>query len=337
MQETTVTAANLGPAVCFGEALMRLDTPGFQRFVQADSLGVSYTGGEPNVAVALSQWGIESRLISKVPAHDIGDACINYYRRYGVDTGFMARGGDRLGIFFVENGRSQRGPRVIYDRIGSSFRHVQPEDFDWSTILAGASWFHFSGTAPALGPQVRTVLTQGLEHCRTHGIPVSFDCSYRSALWSIEEATAVFRPLMDFVDVYLGSEQDARQFFGVTTTGEQNQRDLRKALNLQTVVYTERQVSATGIHRYSASLLHVDTLVRTPEFEIDVVDRIGTGDALTAGVIRGCLLNQSPREMLDFAMSAAVLKHSIPGDFALLSLEEVQQFAQGQSLAKVRR
>ncbi len=333
----TGSAATIGPMVCFGEALMRLDAPGFQRFVQADSFQASFTGGESNVAVAAALWGLPSRLVSKVPAHDLGDACINYYRRYGVDTRFMARGGDRLGIFFVENGRSQRGPRVIYDRAGSSFRNVLPADFDWKQILDGASWFHFSGTAPALGEPVRDVLRIALNECRQRQIPVSFDCSYRSALWSVAEAAAAFRPLMEFVNVYLGSEQDARQFFGVTTTGEQNQRDLQNQFGFRCVAYTTRNVTATGINQYAASILVGDELVTTPVFEIDVVDRIGAGDALTAGVIRGLLLQQTASELTSFAMAAAVLKHSIPGDFALLSLDEIQQFASGGSLAKVRR
>ncbi|MDX1967767.1 MAG: sugar kinase [Planctomycetaceae bacterium] len=333
----TGSAAAIGPIVCFGEALMRLDAPGFQRFVQADSFQASFTGGESNVAVAAALWGLTSRMVSKVPAHDLGDACVNYYRRYGVDTRFMARGGDRLGIFFVENGRSQRGPRVIYDRSGSSFRQISPADFAWDQILDGASWFHFSGTAPALGEPVRNALRTALRECRERRIPVSFDCSYRSALWSVAEAAVAFQPLMEFVDVYLGSEQDARQFFGITTSGEQNQRDLRNLFGFRCVAYTTRDVTATGINHYSASILVGDELVTTPVFEIDVVDRIGAGDALTAGVIRGLLLQESPEVLTAFAMAAAVLKHSVPGDFALLGIDEIRQFAAGGSLAKVRR
>lgn len=326
-----------GSVVCFGEALMRLDTPGFERFVQAASFGATFTGGEPNVAIALSQWGMASRIVSKVPAHDLGQACINFYRRYGVDTSFIARGGERLGIFFVENGRSQRGPRVIYDRTGSAFREVTAADFDWNQILDGASWFHFSGTAPALGPAVREQLVTGLRACRERNIPVSFDCSYRSALWSLLEAGEVFRPLMEYVSVYVGSEQDARQFFGVTTSGDQNQRDLQAKFGFQAVIYTDRAVSETGIHTYSSSILMQGELVKPPTAQIDAVDRIGTGDALTAGVIRGILLQHSPTQTAAFAMAAAVLKHSIPGDYALLSVEEIDQFAGGGSLAKVRR
>jgi 2-dehydro-3-deoxygluconokinase len=323
--------------VCFGEALMRLDAPGFERFVQANHFAASYTGGEPNVAIALATWGLPSRIVSKVPPHELGDACVNHYRRYGVDTRYIARGGERLGIFFVENGRSQRGPRVIYDRLGSSFRAAAPADFDWSAILSDAGWFHFSGTAPALGSGVRAILNVALEACRARAIPVSFDSSYRSALWSLEAAGEVFRELLPRVDVFFGSEQDARQFFGVTTTGEQNQRELAARYDLRAVVYSDRTVGETGIHRYGGSVLSDGTLVNTPTFEIDVVDRIGTGDALAAGVIRGLMLGQSPEEFTAFAMAAAVLKHSIPGDLALLSREEIDIFAAGGSLAKVRR
>ncbi|OYW18635.1 MAG: hypothetical protein B7Z55_10260, partial [Planctomycetales bacterium 12-60-4] len=189
----------------------------------------------------------------------------------------------------------------------------------------------------ALGEPVRAALRLALGECRRRQIPVSFDCSYRSALWSMSDAAEGFRPLMEFVDVYLGSEQDARQFFGVSSSGERNQRDLQNLFGFRCVAYTNRDVTATGINRYSASLLVGPELVNTPVFEIDVVDRIGTGDALTAGVIRGLLLGQSADELTAFAMAAAVLKHSVPGDFALLSLNEIQQFASGGSLAKVRR
>jgi len=326
-----------GPIVCFGEALMRLDTPGFERFVQASGFQASFTGGEANVAVSAALWGLSSRMVSKVPAHDLGDACINYYRRYGVDTQYMARGGDRLGIFFVENGRSQRGPRVIYDRVASSFRTVTAEDFDWDLILESASWFHFSGTAPALGPAVQSQLLTALKACRDRRIVVSFDVGYRSALWTIEDAKRGYAPLMEYVDVLIGSEQDATTFFGITSTGEQNHRDFAQAFGLQVVAYSDREVSQTGLHRYAAQVLIGEELVKTPVYEIDVVDRIGTGDAFTAGLIRGQLLNHTPQETTAFAMAAAVLKHSIPGDFALLSVAEIEHFAQGGSLAKVRR
>lgn len=316
---------------------MRLDTPGFERFVQANSFQASFTGGEANVAVSAALWELSSRMVSKVPAHDLGDACINYYRQYGVDTRYMARGGDRLGIFFVENGKSQRGPRVIYDRVASSFRSLTADDFDWNQILEGASWFHFSGTAPAVGQAVQTQLLAALKTCRDRGVVVSFDVGYRSALWTVEEARRGYAPLMEYVDVLIGSEQDATTFFGITSTGEQNQRDFAREFGLQVVAYSDREVSQTGLHRYSAKVLIGEELVQTPVYEIDVVDRIGTGDAFTAGIIRGQLLKHSPQETTAFAMAAAVLKHSIPGDFALLSVAEIEHFAQGGSLAKVRR
>jgi 2-dehydro-3-deoxygluconokinase len=337
---------------------MRLDAPGSGRFLQAHSLGLSFAGGEANVAVALAHWGLTSCLVSKVPAHDLGTACLQSYRKHGVDTSFVARGGSRLGIFFVENGTTQRGPQVIYDRAGSSFTQVSPNDFDWPRILEGANWFHFTGTAPALGTQVNAALREALEHCRQHGITVSFDVSYRSALWSVEEAGETFRKLLPFVDVLIGSEQDARQFFGVDLsndskstpeTREASLRSLQAKYGFRAILFSDRTVSDIGHHFFAASLLMGEpslvqdggkqhpVVVHTPSVEIIPVDRIGTGDALAAGLIRGLLLGHSPQATLDFALAAAVLKHTIPGDFALASVAEINHFASGQPLTRIRR
>lgn len=329
--------SKISPVVTFGELLLRLDAPDRKRIVQADSLAVSFTGGEANVAVALAQWGLPARIVSRVPDHELGRACVNHFRRYGADVSEVLRGGERLGILFVEPGASQRGSKVIYDRMQTSFRTLQPGDLDWEGILDDAGWLHFTGTAPAVGEGVREVLREGLTAARRKGVPISFDCSFPSSLWSVDEAAQVFPPLMEFVDLFVGSERDAVQFFGIDETGPESLAALRDRYGLQSVAYTQRAVSPTGTHRYSATVLEGDELCRGPEYEIDVVDRIGTGDAFAAGLIRGRLLGHPLSGTVRFATAAAVLAHSIPGDFALLSAEEVERLADGTDVGHVRR
>lgn len=316
--------------VAFGELLLRLDAPCWERLVQARSLDVSFTGGEANVAVAIAQWGVNSRIVSRVPVHELGTACINQFRRYGVDTRFVLRGGERLGTLYVETGASQRQSKVIYDRLHTAFRDVDPHEFDWPRVLDGATWFHFTGTAPALGEGVCESLLAGLHEARRRGIPVSFDSSYRSALWSIVEAGEAFRSLMPLVDVFLGSASDARQFFEIDADGESALVRLRDRYNLRCVAFTDRQVRKTGINAYSALVAVGTEIHRSRVHEIDVVDRIGAGDAFAAGIIRGLLQGESLAAMTEQAVAAAVLTHTIPGDFALVSWDEVQALANSQ-------
>lgn len=323
--------------LCFGELLLRLDAPRHERLVQASQLGVSFTGGEANVAVALAQWGLSSKILSRVPDNPIGRGCLNHFRRYGVGTESVLFGGDRLGILYVETGASQRGSSVVYDRLFTSFRELKPGGIDWERVLDGVDWFHFTGTAPAIGDGVRHLLIEGLQHARRRGISISFDCSYRSALWSLQEAAEVLPELLAQVDVFIGSERDAQQFFGIDATGEEALSELADQFCLRTVAYTNRDVLETGINRYSAVAWQRGMLYRSRDYEIDIVDRIGAGDAFTAGLIRGELLKQPLGEAVEFAVAAAVLKHSIPGDFALLSVDEVDRLARGESTGRLCR
>lgn len=326
---------NTSPAVVtFGELLLRLDTPGYERLVQASEFGVSFTGGEANVAVALAQWGVPCRILSRVPTHEIGTACLNQFRRYGVDTQFVSSGGDRLGILFVETGASQRSSKVVYDRGHTSFRGIEVTHIDWDNAFANAGWFHFTGTAPAVSQQAHTVLQHAISEARSRGIPVSMDCSYRSALWSLAQAKAVLQPLLHSVDVLFGSEADASQFFDVPTTGEQCLRDLQQDYNLRCVAFTEREVSATGINTYSASLVNATDHATSPAYEIQVIDRIGAGDAFAAGVIYGLLHNHPLQSVTNTATATAVLAHTIPGDFLLASREEIEHIANGTNTAR---
>jgi len=323
--------------VAFGELLLRLDTKGHERFVQAGEFTARYTGGEANVAVALALWGHEALAVSKVPAHEIGQACVNYLRRYGVNTDWVARGGQRLGILYVETGASQRPSKVIYDRSPSSFREIQPGEFDWPTILAGKDWLHFTGTAPALGPNVRHVLDDALRTARRLGVTVSFDCNYRSTLWSVEEARAVLPPLVEHVDVFVGTTYDTELLFGISGSPADSAAHLRERFGLKHVAYTLRQSESASVNRLAGLLSSAKGSWASREYEVHLVDRIGGGDAFSAGLIHGLTSGWEPRAIVEFAVAASCLKHSIPGDFNLVSLEEVQQLVQTGEAGRVRR
>lgn len=325
------------PVVCFGELLLRLDAPRYERLVQAATLTPTFTGGEANVAVALSQWGFTTKMVSRVPNHEIGDACLNQLRRYGVDVTEVQRGGDRLGLLFVETGASQRGSKVIYDRLHTSFRTLDPAEFDWPAILHATAWFHFTGTAPAIGDNVRQALREALACARERNIPVSFDCSFRSTLWSLEDARRVLPPLLEYVDVYFGSESDLATFFNVSETGLEGIEAFRRRYGLRTVAFTERTASETGVNRYWGRLASDRGTADSRAYEIEVVDRIGAGDAFAAGVIRGELRGDSLPATVEFAVAASVLKHTIPGDFALVSESEVIVLAEGAATVRVQR
>lgn len=323
--------------VVFGELLMRLDAANSNRFLQTNQFEASFTGGEANVAVALAQWGLDSHIVSRVPNHAIGQACVNHFRRYGVQTESILRGGDRLGLFFVELPVPPRNGEVIYDRDATAFRTLQPDQVAWDAILADASWFHFTGTAPAIGDNVRDVLREGIRTAQELGIPISFDCGYRSQLWSIEEAAAVLPEFLAAADVFIGSEHDARTFFKINSGGVDSLRELSEHYALRTVAYTTRQISTTGVHQYQAIVFQDGETVTSRVHELIPLDRIGTGDAFAAGLILSQLREETLQDTVELATAAAALTHSIHGDFALLSIEEVESLAQGDANNRIRR
>jgi 2-dehydro-3-deoxygluconokinase len=324
--------------VTFGELMLSLTPPGYERLVQAESFTARYTGAEANVAVSLAHFGMEAYAVSKVPEHEIGQAAINYLRQYGVRTDFIVRGGSRLGLLYLETGAGQRPSKVIYDRAPSSIREVRPEEFDWPAILAGKQWFHFSGTAPALGDNVRRVLTDGLQHAKRLGLTVSCDCNYRSKLWGIEEAGRVLTSLLEYIDVLVCGKEDAEKLFGVAAALEADAADeMRRRFNLDSVAMTLRQGISASVNRWSALLCRTDGICRGREYEIEIVDRIGAGDSFTAGLIYGILSGYPSQRIVDFAVAASCLKHSIPGDFNLVSRDEVEQLLAGDQSGRVQR
>jgi 2-dehydro-3-deoxygluconokinase len=323
--------------VAFGELLVRLDTKDHERFVQAETLGAHYTGGEANVAAALSQWGVETFAVSKVPAHEIGQACLNHMRRFGINTDFVVRGGPRLGILYVETGASQRAGKVIYDREHSSFRGMRLSEVDWKAVLLGKDWLHFTGTAPALGPNVLAVLKAGLHEARRRRVTVSFDCNYRSTLWSVKRARRILRDLMPLVDVFVGTHHDARALFDIDAEPAASALQMKKRFGFRRVAYTLRRGASASVNHFAGLLCDGPRCRTSREYEMHVIDRIGGGDAFSAGLIYGLLTGWPSQRTIEFAAAAACLKHSIPQDFNLVTLEEVEQLVAGGESGQIRR
>lgn len=322
--------------IVFGELLLRLDTPGQQRFAQAQALNLSFTGGEANVAVALAQWGQRSSIVSVVPAHDLGTACLNHLQRYSVHTDSILRNAERLGLLYVESGAGQRGTNVIYDRNETGFRKLGLGDVDWNQVLMGPQSLHVTGTA-LVSPGTRELLLAGLRIAKERGVQVSFDVSYRSQLWSLSTAQQAYLEVIPFVDLFLGSEQDAATFFDISETGDAAVVSLAKKYDLSGVAFTDRSIDESGTNFYSALFYDGQEFFKSPRYPTVSVDRIGTGDAFAAGMIYGKLTAMSASDRLNFATAAAVLKHTIPGDFALLKVSEIGSFLAGQTIGKIVR
>ncbi len=332
--------------VTFGELLLSLSSKNHQRLLQAEEFVARYTGAEANVAVSLAQFGFEAFAVSKVPAHEIGQACINTLRRYGVHTDFIVRGGDRLGLLFMEVGASDRPTKVIYDRSPSSIRQLRPDEIDWDAVLTGKDWFHFSGTAPALGCEVVEVLTAALAAARRLGVAVSCDCNYRSKLWCKEDAGRALASLLPQCNVVVCGKDDPEGLFGLAPHRRGLSRPerekhtaelLRQHFDLDCVAMTFRQASSASLNGWSALLCQADGCCRSQHYKIQIVDRVGGGDAFAAGLIFALLSDYPPQRAIDFATAAACLKHSVPGDFNLVSREEVEQLLAGGRSGCVQR
>jgi 2-dehydro-3-deoxygluconokinase len=339
--------------VTFGEIMLRLSPPDHRRFVQAQRFDATYGGGEANVAASLANYGADSYFISKLPDHEIGQACLNQLRRYGIGTDFIARGGDRLGVYFLEIGASQRGSKVVYDRSGSAVNTLTPDEVNFDAALADADWFHWTGITPALGQTPRETLRAALDAAKEHGVTVSCDLNYRGKLWSVEEAREVMRPLMKQVDVCIANEEDADRCLGLAAgttdveTGELDikgyedlARRLRDEFDFETVAITLRESFSASVNGWSG-LIHNGTDATEPyrssRYEIDLVDRVGGGDSFCGGLIYGLMAKESAQEAVEFAAAASCLKQTIPGDFNLASREEVESLAEGSGSGRVER
>lgn len=343
--------------ITFGEIMLRLSTPGFQRFAQARSFDASFGGGEANVAASLAHFGLDAHFVSKLPANPIGDACLARLREYGVRTNHIARGGERLGIYFLETGASQRPSKVVYDRAHSAVSDMDPDEMDWDAVFEGADWFHWTGITPALGQKPRACVEAAVRAAKHAGVTVSCDLNYRAKLWTVEEARETMRPLMEHVDVCIANEEDADRSLGLTadaTDVEAGELDetgyarlaqrLREEFAFDAVAITLRESISASDNGWSAMLLGgaagaapLVTPKRSKRYMIRLVDRVGGGDSFAAGLIYGMLTKDAAADALEFAVAASCLKQTIPGDVNLSTADEVDKLAHGSGSGRVER
>ena len=336
--------------ITFGEIMLRLAPEGYYRFVQAERYGATYGGGEANVAVSLANYGCDAKFVTKLPKHEIGQSAVNSLRRYGVDTSYIARGGERVGIYFLEKGASQRPSKVIYDRAGSSISTALSEDFNWDEIFEGVDWFHFTGITPALNDAVAEICLEACKKAKEKGTTVSCDLNYRNKLWSKEKAGQVMGELCKYVDVCIANEEDAGDVFGIKasntdiTSGQVNHegykevaKELAERFNFKKVAITLRSSISANDNNWAAMLYDGSDYYFSKTYLMHITDRVGGGDSFGAGLIYASLEEYEPQAAVEFAVAASCLKHSIEGDFNQVSVEEVKKLASGDGSGRVQR
>lgn len=336
--------------VTLGEIMLRLSTPGHSRFVQTDSFDVVYGGGEANVAVSCANYGHDAFLVTKLPKHEIGQSAVNALRRYGVRTDYIARGGDRVGIYYLESGASMRPSKVIYDRAHSAISEAVPEDFDFDAIMSGADWFHWSGITPAISDRAAELTRLACQAAKRHGVMVSVDLNFRKKLWTKEKAQAVMRPLMQYVDVCIGNEEDAELCLGFKPeadieggkTDAEGYKGIFRAMaeefGFKYVVSTLRESFSASHNGWKAMIYDGREFYESRRYDVlPIIDRVGGGDSFSGGLIHGLLTKDTQEEALEFAVAASALKHTVPGDFNMMSVEEVEALARGNASGRVQR
>ena len=317
--------------VTLGEIMLRLSTPGNTRFVQSDSFDVVYGGGEANVAVSCANYGHDAYFVTKLPKHEIGQSAVNALRKYGVKTDFIARGGDRVGIYYLETGASMRPSKVIYDRAHSAIAEADAADFDFDAIMEGADWFHWSGITPAISDKAAELTKLACEAAKRHGVTVSVDLNFRKKLWTKEKAQSIMKPLMQFVDVCIGNEEDAELCLGFF-------KAMAKEFGFKYVISTLRESFSASHNGWKAMIYNGEEFYESKRYDINpIVDRVGGGDSFSGGIIHGLLTKPNQGAALEFAVAASALKHTINGDFNLVSAEEVEALAGGDASGRVQR
>ncbi len=336
--------------VTFGEIMLRLSPAGTNRFVQADSFDVVYGGGEANVAVSLAAYGHNAYFVTKLPCHEVGQSAVNALRRYGVNTDYITRGGDRIGIYYLETGAAMRPSKVIYDRAHSAISEAESCDFDFDKIMQGADWFHWSGITPAISDKAANLTRLACEAAKRHGVKVSVDLNFRKKLWTKEKAQSVMRPLMQYVDVCIGNEEDAELCLGFKPdadveagrTDAEGYKSIFKAMvdefGFEYVISTLRESFSASHNGWKAMIYNGREFYESRRYDINpIVDRVGGGDAFSGGVIHGLLTKSTQAEALEFAVAASALKHTIAGDFNMVSAEEVEALCGGDASGRVQR
>ena len=336
----------------FGEIMLRLKAPGKERLFQSPLLEATFGGGEANVAVGLAHLGMEVYYVSVIPRNQIGDACIAELRRHGIDTSRIVRKGDRLGIYFLEPGANQRPSRVTYDRSNSAISLATPDDMDWESIFEGIDWFHITGITPAISENAAENSLVAVGKAKEKGITISCDLNYRKKLWKYgKKPVEVMGELLKFVDIAVGNEEDCQKSLGikVDVDVESGKLDVDKYKiltdrvleaypNLKKIAITMRESYSADYNGWSAVLNNREEFIVSKRYEIhDIVDRVGAGDTFSAGIIYGLNNFDNDRETLEFAVAASCLKHSIPGDFPIISVDEVISLMRGSGSGRVVR
>lgn len=335
--------------VTFGEIMLRLSPPGHQRFAQATSLEVVYGGGESNVAISLAQFGEQVEFVTRLPENDLGDAVLTELRRWGVGTAQVLRGGDRLGLYFYEKGAGHRNGKVVYDRAGSSMATIQPGMVDWDAVFGDANWFHWTGITPAISQRAADACAEAIEAANRDGLTISFDLSYRKNLWKYGKLPSeILPPMVEGCDLILCSMEDAAAHFGIFPSGKKDDEMaaiesvsaqlMARFPKAKKIVMTLRSGSDSASQSLAAVLFDGKKLHESNRYQItQIVDRVGSGDALMAGLIFGLLRNMDDQAALNFGVASAVLKHSIPGDPNLVTVAEVEALVSGGSGGRVSR
>lgn len=336
--------------VTFGEIMLRLAPNGYNRFFQDDQLQATFGGGEANVSVSLANYGMDSVFVTKLPAHAIGQGAVNSLRYFGVDTSKIVRGGDRIGIYYLEKGASQRGSVCIYDRAHSAIQEASPADFNWDEIFEGADWFHFTGITPALGENLVEICKQACAAAKAKGVKISCDLNYRGKLWTRDEARKAMTELCKYVDVCISNEEDAKDVFGIESEntdiygGKLNKegyksvaKQLADKFGFEKVAITLRTSISANDNDWAAMLYDGENYCFSKEYHLHIVDRVGGGDSFGGGLIYALLSGKDTQAAIEFAVAASALKHSVEGDFNRVSVAEIEKLAGGDGSGRVQR
>lgn len=340
----------MAKVVTFGELMLRLAPNGYYRFFQNDQMQATFGGGEANVAVSLANYGIDSVYVTKLPAHAIGQAAVNSLRQFGVDTSKIVRGGERVGIYYLEKGASQRGSVCIYDRAYSAIQMAKPDDFNWNDIFEGADWFHFTGITPALGENLVEICKEACMEAKKRGIKISCDLNYRGKLWTREQACAAMTELCKYVDVCISNEEDAKDVFGIEAEntdiygGKLNHegyksvaKQLAEKFGFEKVAITLRSSISASDNDWAGMLYDGENYCFSKSYHLHIVDRVGGGDSFGGGLIYALLNGKSTQGAIEFAVAASALKHSVEGDYNRVSVAEVEKLAGGDGSGRVQR
>ena len=336
--------------VTFGEIMLRLAPEGYLRFFQNDTMQATFGGGEANVAVSLANYGMDASFVTKLPNHAIGQGAVNSLRGLGVDTKDIVRGGDRVGIYFLEKGASQRGSVCIYDRAHSAIQEAKREDFDWDKIFDGADWFHFTGITPALGENLVEICLDACKAAKAKGVKISCDLNYRGKLWTRAQAREAMTKLCEYVDVCISNEEDAKDVFGIEAENtdiyggkldKEGYKSVAKQLmdtfKFEKVAITLRSSISANDNDWAGMLYDGENYCFSKEYHLHIVDRVGGGDSFGGGLIYSLLSGKDSQSAIEFAVAASALKHSIEGDYNRVTVSEVEKLAGGDASGRVQR